>query len=174
MTDFGFSDEATVFVSVCTSALTGRASGVGVDVVHRSSCAVWEPGPTQRGQPAVAVLRFADRNAPSHLIGLVAVIVAIAGAVAAALWARSTRPEIAGPDLSVAAVAAVISLVLAFVAWVQGISAGDSWSETGQDFDEQLRNGYRTVSFVALVGGVLCPAIVLVAGAVRRCRAKRP
>lgn len=170
MDRFGLKSDASVFVSVCTSAATGTASGTGVDVVHASSCATWEPSPRPTTTEATATLRFHRRSTPSVGSIQLAALVAAFGIGCAIVFFVSAGPYrpfgLGGAILTV-----VASLVIAAAAFISGVRFHDTWLDTGQTFDQQL-TGYRAASVTALLAGVAGPLLILFAGGVAHRRAK--
>jgi hypothetical protein len=171
MDQFGLSGDATVFVSVCTPALNGTASGKGVDRAHRSSCATWEPTPRPATTDAVATLTFASRSAPSETSTLLALVLAVVGIAGAAAFVRASG-VFRKVGLAGSIVAGIVSLVVAASAAISGIRLSDTWFDTGQTFDAALSSGYRKVIAVALIAGVAGPAVVMLAGTVVHRRSK--
>ena len=158
---FGYGNDAFVFVSVCTSALHGRASGTDVEIVHGSSCAVWEPTVgTAATTNAVATLRFEERNGPTDSSPVLAVILAILGTAAATAWAASPRRKAWWVAMGVALATMTTSLGLSIGA-VLWAAIHDTWFETGQTFDGGLNTGRRTVVYVAILAGIVLPGVVL-------------
>jgi hypothetical protein len=165
MDQFGLRADTTVFVSVCTSALSGTASGTGVELAHRSSCATWEPRPRPADTDAFATLSFASRGSPagsSIILALVVAVFAIAGGVV--YFAASDEARKAGLACSILAIMA--SLAVAGFAVVSGVRLSDTWFDTGQTFDDQIASGFRTTVAVALVAGMAAPLAILTAGGV--------
>ena len=161
MDHFGYGSDAFVFVSVCTSALHGRASGIDVEIVHESSCAIWEPTVgTAATTNAVATLRFEERSDPTDSSPVLAVILAILGTAAAATWAASPRRKAWWVAIGIALAAMTTSLGLSIGAVVSG-AIHDTWFETGQTFDDGLNTGRRTVVYVAILAGIVLPGVVL-------------
>jgi len=172
MDQFGLGENTTVFVSVCSPAQNGRASGDGVELAHRSSCATWEPAPRPGSTDAVAVLTFENRNAPSNSSVVLAVVLAILGVASAAVYLVASG-LLRKAGVASAGVAIVTSLVTAAWAAISNIRLNDTWFDTGQTFDEMLTSGYRTATAVALLAGVAVPVALLLVGAVHHRRRTR-
>ena len=171
MDQFGLSRDATVFVSVCTSALNGTASGSGVDRAHWSSCATWEPTPRPATTHAVATLTFASRSAPSETSVVLALVLAFFGISGAAVFV-SASGAFRKVGLAGSIAAGTVSLVVAASTVISSIALHDTWLDTGQTFDAAVPTGYRNVIAVASIAGVAVPAVVLLAGMVVHRRFK--
>ena len=159
----GFSDDASTFVSLCTSVRSGRASGTDVTVVHLDTCAIWDStAALSLGvDNAVARLSFESRQTParsSSIYVAVLVVVGIAGAVVALRTQRPRRRSIA---VGACLVSMVVSVGVAAIAFVWAIRLNDPWPDTGQVFDRDLARSSLVLAIVTVVGGVVVPAVLL-------------
>lgn len=172
MNEFGLGDDATVFVSVCTSARSGTASGNSVELAHRSSCATWEPTPRPATTDATATLTFASRSSVSQTSTLLAFLFAGIGITAAAVFVMTSKDaRTVAFTCSIIGIVASIGVVASAVSSL--VQRDDTWFETGQTFDASFSEGYARVVRVALIGGAALPAAALMVGAVVHHRSNR-
>jgi hypothetical protein len=158
MDEFGFAPNDGLFVSVCTSARKGTASGINVSTAHWSSCAVWAP--ENRRSNAAAVITFEDRW-PPYATSMIVVALATSIAMAAGIIRAKAKGVDAHDFATVVMCLSVGFLVIAalVIFWSDVRGANDSWWVTGQQIDPTVRDGYVLAAWAALVAAAVVPIL---------------
>lgn len=158
MDDHGSPGDATVFVSLCTAATSGRASGERLESTHFESCVTAWLG--DRSDRRTATIEFGGRRPPWTTVAVCAVLVASLGVLLGRVRAVSRRPLRRRLTLVGAIGSIGLSLIVAGRGAAMGL-ASDPWSGTGQTFDQSVRVGYCVVALAGLAGGVGLPIWLL-------------
>lgn len=164
LTASGSPDDAELFVSVCTSALSGRASGSDIELAHLDSCATWSSTRARDAEQAIAVITFEPRDSPARTSAVFLALLALAGLTMAVLSFTARSPRRGGLAYLATWVLVVVAGGISAVGWMFAYRLARPWAETGQVFDVELAGSARALALAALIAGVVLPAGVALAG----------
>ena len=167
----GMPADAPIFVSLCTSARTGRASGTEIELAHLDSCATWGSERAREPEQARAVITFEERASPARASAVFLVVLAAAGLALAVLSFTARSPRRGGFAYVGTWLLVFVAAGVSAVSWMFAYRLDRPWAQTGQVFDRELAGSARALALTALLAGVLLPSAVALAGRrVTRCR----
>lgn len=160
----GMPADAPIFVSMCTSARTGRASGTEIELAHLDSCATWRSARAREPEQARAVITFEERASPARASAVFLVVLAAAGLALAVLSFTARSPRRGGFAYVGTWLLVFVAAGVSAVSWMFAYRLDRPWAETGQVFDRELAGSARALALTALLAGVLLPSAVALAG----------
>ena len=160
----GMAPDAPIFVSVCTSARTGRASGTEIELAHLDSCATWGSARAREPEQARAVITFEERASPARTSAVFLALLAAAGLALAVLSFTARSPRRGGFAYVGTWLLVFVAAGVSAVSWMFAYRLDRPWAETGQVFDRELAGSARALALTALLAGVLLPSAVALAG----------
>jgi hypothetical protein len=164
LTANGAPADAPVFVSVCTSARTGRSAGADIELAHLDSCATWASDRARDPARAEAVITFEDRASPARASAVFLALLALVGLSLAVLSFTARSPRRGGFAYLGTWLLVFVSAGVSAVGWMFAYRLDRPWAETGQVFDRELAGSARALALTALLAGVLLPTVVALAG----------
>lgn len=153
-----------VFVSVCTSAATGRAGGTQVSVVHLDSCALWERNRVGADESAVATLTFEHRPSPGRASVVYVGMMCIIGTTAAVCAGWSHRRRLRRVATAVTVTEIGLAFGVALISVRAAFRLRDPYLNTGQVIDRALAANCRDLALWSLGVGALVPGVLLLIG----------
>lgn len=160
----GMPVDAPVWVSVCTSARTGRATGADIELAHLDSCATWASDRARDPDGAEAVITFEDRPSPARASAVFLALLASGGVALAVLSFTARSPRRGGFAYLGTWLLVFVSAGVSAVSLMFAYRLDRPWAETGQVFDRELAGSARALALTALLAGVVLPSLIALAG----------